>query len=585
MKKFFLLALAFCLVAPIGLAQVNERAPQGNSSFQALASSNNTTLVLGDLNWYLDTEGLTGDIRMLGVCFDPGTGHIFCTGAFDMTIAYLYEIDFVNGVLVNTWTQPSANWGGWGWRDLASDGKYIYTGDPNVPYIVQIDPSNGQPTGVQYGPFPITPCRALAYDPVSDSFWTASFSSSIYQCFRNNTYNTYSGQGLTHYGAGMEEKNNMIWWWSQDGATLSLASEYDPASQTLTGRAFEATTPLLGGTAGGAGCHEVGGNWELIGMFQGSPDHVGAFDLEVGTPPALKVSPDEIDSRVGGTVTFDLNAGAPNAGRFYVIFAGASGSMPGTPLPGGSTVLPVNWDAVTNLLLGLPFFYGNLDGAGHDMKSLPVSPFFIASDITVTFAYALNGPPWDFASNPEDLLVTAPPDEYLYDDGETDNLLGWTAGGDMAWMHYFKAVGGADTLTELGTAFGSALYPGYNPGNGTPATLYVWDDPTNDNDPLDAALLQKIDVSVVNVDTDIINYFPLGAPQAVNGGFFIGANQVHNPGQFVAPMDTDTPYGGEAWIAGMIGGIFDPYNIANNLPYVYEMSGIGWPAYFLLRAK
>ena len=87
------------------------------------------------------------------------------------------------------------NWGGWGWRDLASDGKYIYAGDPNVPYIVQIDPSNGQPTGTQYGPFPITPCRALAYDPVSDCFWTGSFSSSIYQCFRDNTYNTFSGQG------------------------------------------------------------------------------------------------------------------------------------------------------------------------------------------------------------------------------------------------------------------------------------------------------------------------------------------------------------------------------------------------------
>ena len=238
MKKYFLLAMVLCLVAPIGLAQVADRAPQSNSNAQTVASSGNTTMALGDLNWYLDTEGLTGDIRMLGTCYDPVTGNIFCTGAFDFTIAYLYEfqVDYMGGgTLVNTYTQPTANWGGWGWRDLCSDGTHLYTGDPNVPYIVQIDPTNGQPTGVQYGPFPITPCRALAYDPVSDSFWTASFSSSIYQCFRNNTYNTYSNSGVVAYGAAMEETNNLVWWWSQSGATGTQGMEYDPTTQTLTG--------------------------------------------------------------------------------------------------------------------------------------------------------------------------------------------------------------------------------------------------------------------------------------------------------------------------------------------------------------
>jgi hypothetical protein len=422
---------------------------------------------------------------------------------------------------------------------------------------------------------------------VNDCFWTASFSSSIYQCFRDNSVNTYSGQGLTHYGAGMEETNNYIWWWSQDGGTGTLVSEYDPATQTLTGDFFEATTPLLGGIAGGAGGRDLGGNWELIGMFQGSPDHVGAFDLAT-VAPSLMADVKEIEAANGGTINFKMDAGTANGGRSYGLFGGFTGNSPGILLPGGMTTLPVNFDVVTDALIILnpPGFLGNLDGNGLSKAQLDIPPIpDLSRDTTLTFAFCIQGPPWDFASNFVEVVLKAPVvmDEYIYDDGETDNLLGWSAGGEMAWIHFFKAFNGADTLTQVATAFGSALYTGYNPGNGTPATLYVWDDPTNDNDPLDAVFLQKLDVLVVNVDTDIVNYFTLGAPQAVNAGFFIGAMQDHAAGQYVAPMDTDTPYGGEAWVAGIPAGVFDPYTISNNT--VYEMSGIGLPAYFLLRAK
>ena len=48
-------------------------------------------------------------------------------------------------------------------------------------------------------------------------------------------------------------------------------------------------------------------------------------------------------------------------------------------------------------------------------------------------------------------------------------------------------------------------------------------------------------------------------------------------------MDMDTPYGGESWVAGNVGGAFDYNNFNNNL--VYEMGLLGLPSYFLLRAK
>jgi hypothetical protein len=133
-------------------------------------------------------------------------------------------------------------------------------------------------------------------------------------------------------------------------------------------------------------------------------------------------------------------------------------------------------------------------------------------------------------------------------------------------------------------AFGCPLYPGYGPGNGTPCTIYIWEDPTDDLDPLDAVLLDSVATIVQNVDTDILNLVMLNAPVGVTGTFWIGCSQQHTAGQFVAPMDMDnTTYGNQAWIAGTPGGAFDPV-IFNNA-FVAELSTIGYPHYFLLRAK
>ena len=345
---------------------------------------------------------------------------------------------------------------------------------------------------------------------------------------------------------------------------------------------------FAGGIAGGAGGHALGGGaWELVGMFQGSPDHVGAYDLAT-VPATFKVDVAEIDATTGGTANFDLDAGAANAGRFYLILGGWTGSTPGIPLPGGAVTLPVNWDQVTDALLMInpPGFMGNLDGNGHSTAQLPVPPVpDLSRDTTLTFAYALQGPPWDFASNAVEFVLKAPVTitEYKYDDGSCENLLGWTSGGEMCWMHGFEAANGADTIDTIRVVFGSTTYPGYSPGNGTPCDVYLWDDPTNDFNPSDVVLLASAATTVQNVDTDIFNDVSI-TPTAVTGVFFVGCNLNHAAGQYVAPIDMDTsPYTGEAWVAGNPGGTFDPNNMANNL--LYEMSAIGLPNYFLLRAK
>ena len=561
MKKLFVIALALCL-APLGMAQVNDVSP---SFGQTATLAINNTNALGDFLWSLDVEGPTGDIRCLGVEFD-GTNY-WVTGAFDMTIAYLYEID-PNGNLINTFTQPTANWGGWGWRDLAYDGAYLYTGDPNAGYIDQIDPATGTPTGVRYGPFPVTPCRALAYDANTDSFWTASFSSSIYQCFKNGTYNTYSNPGLSMYGAAIEASdpaNPMLWWWSQDGSFGCLATEMNPATGTTTGNTFEGD-PGVGGIAGGACAYDAGGGmWHLVGLAQASPDTIAAYDLNtVGMP--FECDTKVIESWVGGTANFKLDAGVANAGRYYAIFGSATGSTPGFNLPGGGANVPVNWDSFTNILLlaALPGFIGPLDGNGQATASLYLPHFQLGSDLNLTFAYGLAGPPWDYASNPVEILVKAWAPMYAYDDGSCENILGWTSGGEICFMHPFDS-GPGDTITKASNTYGSTTYPGYGPGNGTATTVFMWDDPTNDMNPTDCVLKDMVGSTIQNEDLDIFVDTNFTVPQNVTGIFFIGVNVPHSAGMYVCPIDMDTPPPtGTTWYAGGVAGVFDYNNIANN---------------------
>ncbi|MEW6742307.1 MAG: right-handed parallel beta-helix repeat-containing protein, partial [Planctomycetota bacterium] len=116
----------------------------------------------------------------------------------------------------------------------------------------------------------------------------------------------------------------------------------------------------------------------------------------------------------GGKARFSLWAGIENAGRLYVLFIGMSGTEPGTDLPGGQATLPLNFDILTRIgisLINTPIFWGflgtlndnGLASATFDTLG-PLSDFLL--DETLSFAFAL-GDPWDYASNPVSIQITA----------------------------------------------------------------------------------------------------------------------------------------------------------------------------------
>ena len=106
-------------------------------------------------------------------------------------------------------------------------------------------------------------------------------------------------------------------------------------------------------------------------------------------------------------IELSLDASAAQAGRKYLLLGTISGTSPGFMLPGGQ-VMPINWDAFTNLMLSLlgtsvlQNGMGTLDAMGCATAIFDspggLDPTLIG--YVADFAFLLAPPPgWDYASN------------------------------------------------------------------------------------------------------------------------------------------------------------------------------------------
>lgn len=320
----------------------------------------------------------------------------------------------------------------------------------------------------------------------------------------------------------------------------------------------------------------------------------GTVYYDFGDPLALTVSPKEVSAWFGGTLTFKLNGGVDLANRSYLLLGSTSGTLPGTVLPGG-LVIELNYDWYTDLLLSMALaggygvvndFIGVLDADGAATATLTFpGKCELFEDVDTYYAWCTYGP-FDFASNSVTATVLgAPsaPDAYVYDDGTSENALGWSAGGAAVWTHGFDS-GIGDDIEEISSTFGSAG-ASTGPANGTACELYVWSDPDQNGDPADAGLLGTVNGVVANTNTNTFNHYTLGAPVAVVGKFFVGCYVETLAGTFAAPMD-QTSYAGHSFFMGAYTGsglTWDPS--APGASAIYEMGAIGYPANWLLRAN
>jgi hypothetical protein len=127
---------------------------------------------------------------------------------------------------------------------------------------------------------------------------------------------------------------------------------------------------------------------------------------------SLTASVATISAATGGAADFTLAAGPGNANRTYLLLGSITGTVPGTPLPGGMVILPLNWDIYTNFVFSMintPIFakfLGKLKMNGVAFARFdtlgPLPSAMIG--VTMSYAYAVNNP-WNYASNAVSITI------------------------------------------------------------------------------------------------------------------------------------------------------------------------------------
>jgi hypothetical protein len=291
------------------------------------------------------------DNQFLGVEFD-GTNFWVTGGNKAVNPNHLYRLD-ANGVLLNTYDQGTTS--SWGWRDMAWDGTYLYSGDDYELSI--IDPVTGLEIGNLVKPAGLTVVRALALNPADGHFWSADFGSNIFEFTGGGTIINQYANTKAIYGMAWDDLSDdgpWLWVFSQDGTPLMQISQFNPATGTYTGVSWQCPLPT-GYTAGIAGGACFTTEWDpsigaLFVLGQGTPmDFVYGFEiapnmvqwLMVASGGSGSVAPDDsaeivfmvdfrdstivVDSTYEGAANINNNSAAPTPVIPFSILASAGG--------------------------------------------------------------------------------------------------------------------------------------------------------------------------------------------------------------------------------------------------------------------
>ncbi|MBW1954044.1 MAG: hypothetical protein JRI66_13365 [Deltaproteobacteria bacterium] len=149
-----------------------------------------------------------------------------------------------DGSLAATFQQPLTN--GWGWRDIAYDGQYLYASAYDTIHAFDLD-GNLIPSHHIVGPE--NPNRALAYDPVTDHFWTANWSDPLYEFDRDGLIVWQGSSGVASvYGAAWDDAapdGPWLWLYSQTGSPRTTITKFDPINKVVTTESYN--VPLIPG--------------------------------------------------------------------------------------------------------------------------------------------------------------------------------------------------------------------------------------------------------------------------------------------------------------------------------------------------
>ena len=250
---------------------------------------------IGNILWWYDVQTPSGDPSCLGVEFD-GT-YYYITGWNSGNYPYKIHIFDASGNYIASVDQPTTSLG---WRDIAYDGEYMYSGDES-DYITQWYIS-GLPDNpvlnvvgeIFNAPGGLGPPRGLAYDPATDHFWRANFMTSIFEFDREgNVINEFYNYGCyLNYGLAWDDVSpDGPWLWGLTADHPSNVRKFNPRTGYFEGLVYEVFNPAF--AAGGACFAVQDGLGVFIGLnqstYESPPDII--FGMELFTIPWLTYRP------------------------------------------------------------------------------------------------------------------------------------------------------------------------------------------------------------------------------------------------------------------------------------------------------
>lgn len=277
----------------LGLATVAPAFAQTDDAAPTAATNSNWvgTQGLGDpLTANIDVQTGPNDLRCLGVM--KAWGKFWVSGAgnggggADQKI-HRYDL---NGTFEISFQQSTASSPLWGGRDFAvNEAANTFWLGSEAGEINEYSHSGGNISWVRRYSYPtLGTVRALGRNPNTGRFYCADFRSAIreFDLATGNIVATYSNvNNLAFYGFSWDAVNNTIWGWSQDGAPLARATEFDPATWLPTGRTFQGFDPgFVTNIAGG--CHVYcddprnPGRLAMVGLHQGDIDFITVYDMD-----------------------------------------------------------------------------------------------------------------------------------------------------------------------------------------------------------------------------------------------------------------------------------------------------------------
>ncbi len=231
----------------------------------------------------------------LGVGFLNGVYHVSTRGTdvspftphavlrFDSTGAFLGEYPQI------TQTNTSA----WGYRDLATDGTFLYAGWETGVARHNADGSGGTLVFNGTAPGGVGIWRALAYDPTGDggngSFWTCNFGSALVEVRKSNFTMIRSFPNLDNwslYGLAKDPCGDFLWGYSSPNQGFVVQISTTTGRQTgvrffpecVPGTGVFPTHPgcqIQGGLSGVPGGAGGSGNfWDLVSLGQATNDSI-----------------------------------------------------------------------------------------------------------------------------------------------------------------------------------------------------------------------------------------------------------------------------------------------------------------------